>query len=119
MKRDVRSSAQVGHGDLAPGCAAAGGAPRRGRCCARRHGCGPCRRAERFHTRRRRYGRKWTSHEARSAQARALEEKGNEYILPLKVDDTELDGLPPIIGYVPVSTGVDKIAEMLIAKLKG
>jgi hypothetical protein len=61
--------------------------------------------------------RKWTSHEARSAQARALEEKGNEYILPVRVDDTELEGLLPTIGYVSIGTGVEKIGEMLIKKL--
>jgi hypothetical protein len=62
--------------------------------------------------------RKWTIHEARSAQARALEEKGAEYILPIRVDDTELEGLLPTIGYVPISTGIDRIGEMLIKKLR-
>lgn len=57
--------------------------------------------------------RKWTIHEARSAQARALEEKGNEYILPIRIDDTELERLLPTIGYVPISTGIGKIGEML------
>ena len=60
---------------------------------------------------------KWTIHEARSAQARAVEEKGAEYILPIKVDGTELEGLLPTIGYVPVETGIDRIAQMLIEKL--
>lgn len=61
--------------------------------------------------------RKWTSHEARSAQARALDEKGNDYILPIRVDDTELDGLLPTLGFVPLSTGVQKIAELLMRRL--
>jgi hypothetical protein len=61
--------------------------------------------------------RKWTSHEARSAQARALEEKGNEYILPIRVDGTELEGLLPTIGYVPIEIGIDKIGKILIKKL--
>lgn len=60
---------------------------------------------------------KWTVHEARSAQARALEEKGSEYILPIQVDGTELDGLLPTIGYVPLTTGIERIGEMLVAKL--
>jgi hypothetical protein len=60
---------------------------------------------------------KWTIHEARSAQARALEEKGAEYILPIKVDGTELEGLLPTIGYVSVETGIDRIGQMLIEKL--
>lgn len=62
---------------------------------------------------------KWTIHEARSAQARALEEKGAEYILPIKVDGTELEGLLPTIGYVPIETGIDRIGQMLIDKLGG
>ena len=63
--------------------------------------------------------RKWTIHELRSAQAKALEQKGEEYILPVKVDDTELDGLPPNVGYVGISLGIEKIAELLIKKLQG
>lgn len=62
--------------------------------------------------------RKWTIHELRSAQAKALEQKGDEYILPVKVDDTELDGLPPNVGYVGISLGIEKIAELLIKKLQ-
>jgi hypothetical protein len=63
--------------------------------------------------------RTWTNHELRSAQAKALEQKGDEYILPVKVDATELDGLPPNVGYVSISLGIDKIAELLIKKLQG
>jgi hypothetical protein len=62
--------------------------------------------------------RKWTIHEARSAQARALEQKGKEYILPIRVDDTELEGLLPTVGYLPIATGIDKIGEMLLKKLQ-
>ena len=44
--------------------------------------------------------RKWTVYQARSAQARAPEERGNEYILPIRVDDIELEGLlPPIVMF--------------------
>jgi hypothetical protein len=63
-------------------------------------------------------GCEWTIHELRSAQAKALEQKGEEYILPVKVDDTELDGLPPNVGYVGISLGIEKIAELLIKKLQ-
>jgi hypothetical protein len=62
--------------------------------------------------------RKWTIHEARSAQARALEERGSEYILPIRVDDIELDGLLPTIGYVPLDAGIERIGEMLVKKLQ-
>ncbi len=60
----------------------------------------------------------WTTHERRSAQARALEEKGKEYILPIRVDNTDVDGMVPTIGYVPLEIGIDKIADLLIKKLQ-
>lgn len=61
--------------------------------------------------------RKWTILESRSAQARALEEKGKEYILPIRVDDVELEGLLPTVGYISISAGIEKISEMLVQKL--
>lgn len=62
--------------------------------------------------------RLWTNHERRSAQARALHEKGREYILPIKVDDTDLEGLPPTVGYVSIKEySIDQIADLLIRKL--
>jgi hypothetical protein len=62
--------------------------------------------------------RKWTNHELRSAQAKALELKGEEYILPVKVDATDLDGLPANVGYVEISLGIEKIAQLLLKKLR-
>ncbi len=62
--------------------------------------------------------REWTVHERRSAQERMLKEKGNEYILPIKVEEVELPGIPSTTGYLPMSNGVDRIAEILINKLK-
>ncbi len=62
--------------------------------------------------------RMWTNHERRSAQARLLKEKGKEYILPIKVDDAELPGTPPTIGYLPLAQyGIEKIADILVKKL--
>jgi hypothetical protein len=46
-----------------------------------------------------------------------LEEKGNAYILPIRIDDTELEGLLPTIRYVPIASGIEKIGEMLVKKL--
>jgi len=63
--------------------------------------------------------RAWTSHEFRSAQARALEEKGNDYILPIRIDDTDLDGLPPNLGYLSIDKGTKAIADLLVKKLQG
>ena len=62
-------------------------------------------------------GKAWTSHERRSAQARALEES-EEYVLPAKFDDAEIPGIPPTIAYVDLSsTSPNALADMIIAKL--
>src|SRR6185503_19148594 len=46
------------------------------------------------------YSRKlWTKHELRQAQARAFRER-QEYILPIRLDDTEIPGLNPTTGYI-------------------
>lgn len=43
----------------------------------------------------------WTTHERESAQARAFESK-EEYILPAKLDDTEIPGIRKTIGYINI-----------------
>ncbi|WP_050607312.1 toll/interleukin-1 receptor domain-containing protein [Clostridium niameyense] len=43
----------------------------------------------------------WTNHERESAQARAFESK-EEYILPAKLDDTEIPGIRKTIGYINI-----------------
>jgi hypothetical protein len=63
--------------------------------------------------------RMWTIQERRSALARQLEEKGQEYILPIRCDGTELPGLPPTIGYLSIKEHcIDSVAKILIEKLK-
>ena len=45
--------------------------------------------------------------------------KGNEYILPVKVDDIELPGLQPTFGSLGIKEyGIERIAEILVKKLK-
>lgn len=44
----------------------------------------------------------WTNHERQSAQARALEEN-EEYILPVRFDDTEVPGLRPTTGFLSLT----------------
>ncbi len=62
--------------------------------------------------------RMWTIHERRSALARLLEDRGKEYILPIKVTDAELDGLSPTIGYLDLAVyPIPTIAEILLKKL--
>jgi hypothetical protein len=60
----------------------------------------------------------WTSHERQNAQARALREKGNEYILPVRFDDTNIPGIPTTIGYLDFRReGADGICKALLQKL--
>lgn len=59
----------------------------------------------------------WTKHELRSAQARAFQQN-SEYILPIKLDDTELPGLPNTIAYIDFRhTSIKNIVEVLSQKI--
>jgi hypothetical protein len=59
----------------------------------------------------------WTNHERKSAQARALQEN-REYVLPVRLDDTEIPGIPPTIGYIDLrETSVEKLAKMTVQKV--
>ena len=61
----------------------------------------------------------WTQHERRSAVARTMNERGGEYILPIKIDDAELAGVAPTLGYLSIDNyPIDKIAAMLAEKLR-
>lgn len=61
----------------------------------------------------------WTSHERRSALARAVEQRG-AYILPVRLDSTALGGLRPTIGYLDARMiGADGIVDTTLAKLVG
>lgn len=61
----------------------------------------------------------WTNHERVSAQARALEEH-EEYVLPARFDDTQIEGLRPTIGYISLA-GIDPatFADMVVRKVGG
>lgn len=64
------------------------------------------------------YERKlWTNHERKNAQVRAFQEK-EEYILPVKLDDTQIPGIRPTIGYIDLrTTAVDELIKMVLVKL--
>ena len=63
--------------------------------------------------------RAWTYLELRSALARALQERGNEYILPIRIEAVDLEGVPPTLGYLDIASyPIEKIAEMLLRKLR-
>lgn len=60
----------------------------------------------------------WTIHERRSAQERALKERESEYILPIRIDDTELPGLLDTIAYISINRGITDICKILRKKLE-
>lgn len=65
------------------------------------------------------YARKlWTNHERTNAQARAFKES-REYILPVKFDDTEIQGIPNTVGYLDLRhTSPDELAELITQKIE-
>jgi hypothetical protein len=61
----------------------------------------------------------WPRQEMRSALERAIQQIDSEYILPIRIDDTDLPGLRSTISYVPIEVGVERIHELLLEKLRG
>ena len=59
----------------------------------------------------------WTNHEREAAQARAFSEN-EEYILPVRLDATQIPAISPTVAYLswPPETA-DSIADMIIEKL--
>lgn len=60
----------------------------------------------------------WTNHERKSAQARAIEEN-SEYILPVRVDGTEIPGLRGTVGYVSLAEHGPEALAVLVEKKLG
>lgn len=59
----------------------------------------------------------WTRHERQSAQARALVEDG-AYVLPIKLDDAELPGMPSTVSYVDGQRfSPAEVADLICKKL--
>ena len=55
----------------------------------------------------------WANHELKSAQARAFEES-QEYILPVRLDDTEIPGILPTVGYLDLdSMTIEETCQIL------
>ena len=60
----------------------------------------------------------WTRLERQSAQARAFREN-QEYILPVRLDDTEIPGVLETIGYIDLRTvSIGQIVALTLEKLK-
>ena len=61
--------------------------------------------------------RLWTNHERKNAQARAFREN-KEYILPVRLDNTEIPGLPETVGYVDGNKrNPEEIGYMILQKV--
>jgi hypothetical protein len=59
----------------------------------------------------------WTRHERRSAVARGLQQS-SAYVLPVRLDDTNLPGLLPTVGYLDARhVGLDGIVQAALKKL--
>ncbi|MFC5046942.1 toll/interleukin-1 receptor domain-containing protein [Aquimarina hainanensis] len=59
----------------------------------------------------------WTNHERKSAQAKAFEQS-REYILPLRLDETKIDGVNSTVGYIDYhKVGFDETLSLLKQKL--
>ena len=59
----------------------------------------------------------WPRHERRNAQARAFRES-EEYILPVRFDDTEVPGLPETVSYLDLRhRSPEQLAEAICEKL--
>ena len=60
-----------------------------------------------------------TNHRRPTAQPRALEEKGREYIVPVRVHDTDFDGVSPTVAHLSLAEhSIDQVADLLAKKLK-
>ncbi len=59
----------------------------------------------------------WPNHERKAMQARAFQES-DEYILPVRFDDTDIQGILPTVGYINLKAKTpDKLVELIEKKL--
>ena len=59
----------------------------------------------------------WTTHERRSALERVINGR-KSYILPVKVEDVDLPGLPSTIGHVKWERSIDDLVGLIQTKLR-
>jgi hypothetical protein len=62
--------------------------------------------------------KRWTLSELKAAVKGAARTKRRDYILPLQLDRTTLEGLPKDIVYVPIEKGVEGICADVLEKLR-
>jgi hypothetical protein len=59
-----------------------------------------------------------TNHERRSVQARAIREQGGDYLLPARLDNTPIPGLPDTVGYIDLQeVAPAELADLIEEKL--
>lgn len=59
----------------------------------------------------------WTNHERQAMQSRAFQES-QEYILPVRFDDTEISGVLPTVGYIDLRVKTpEQLVEIIERKL--
>jgi ribosomal protein S18 acetylase RimI-like enzyme/predicted transcriptional regulator len=62
--------------------------------------------------------KRWTSHELKQMQARSFNEN-REYILPLRLDDTDIPGINDTTGYIDLrNTAIDEVVQLVLEKLR-
>ncbi len=61
----------------------------------------------------------WTNHEIKTSISRAIQ-TNEEYILPARFDDTEIDGIRPTLGFIDLRNFTpEDFAHLVIKKLEG
>ncbi len=62
----------------------------------------------------------WTNHEFKSALSKVIAQKAEGYILPMRFDNSELEGLSSLVGYIDISgLKPEECARKIIVKVKG
>jgi hypothetical protein len=61
--------------------------------------------------------RMWTVQERVAAQDRAMKERGDAYLIPLRVERARIPGLSETIAYVSLDIGIPRISDLIIKKL--
>ena len=62
--------------------------------------------------------KQWTSHERRSAQARAFAE-GSEYIRPLRLDDAKVEGILDTVGFLDYRRiAEERVVDSVVQKVR-
>lgn len=60
----------------------------------------------------------WARHELKQAQARAFRES-REYILPIRLDDTAIPGIPETVGYIDIRQfSLEDVMALLVKKIE-